>query len=68
MVDGQPQKIFPANYLFRGLLLSPGAHTVRMEYRPPAWRWALLLGVLGWVLAGAALFAEQRRLTASSKA
>ena len=68
MVDGQPQKIFPANYLFRGLLLSPGAHTVRMEYRPPAWRWALLLGVLGWVLAGAALFAERRRLTASSKA
>jgi hypothetical protein len=33
-VDGQETPIMFANYAFRGVLLQPGRHTVRFEYRP----------------------------------
>jgi hypothetical protein len=59
-VDGRPQLIFQANYLFRGLLLGPGTHTVRMEYRPPEWKWAFLLAAVGWTMAAGALIVERR--------
>ncbi len=32
--DGRPAKWFTVNYMFRGVLLSPGRHTVRFVYRP----------------------------------
>ncbi|MCY1061967.1 hypothetical protein [Nannocystis sp. SCPEA4] len=34
-VDGAPAPVLRANYLFRGLLVGPGRHTVELEYRPP---------------------------------
>jgi hypothetical protein len=33
-VDGQETPIMVANYAFRAVLLQPGRHTVRFEYRP----------------------------------
>jgi len=33
-VDGQPVAIYPVDGLFRGIMLGPGDHTVRFEYRP----------------------------------
>ncbi len=33
-VDGAPAKWFSANFLFRGVLLTPGNHVVRFLYRP----------------------------------
>jgi hypothetical protein len=33
-VDGGPQPTYPANYLFRGVPVSPGHHIVTFEYRP----------------------------------
>lgn len=37
-VDGTAGRIFTANYLFRGVLLEPGRHTVRFVYRPKSVR------------------------------
>lgn len=33
-VDGTRSRWVPANYLFRGVFLSPGNHVIRFEYRP----------------------------------
>jgi hypothetical protein len=37
-VDGHEEREFTANYLFRGVLLRPGTHTVRFVYRPTSLR------------------------------
>lgn len=49
-VDGEQSRWFPADYLFRGVLLKPGTHTVQFSYRPRSF----YLGVL--ISAIAALF------------
>jgi len=33
-VNGQPVKIYPANYLFRGVFLPPGEHIVEFRFVP----------------------------------
>jgi hypothetical protein len=33
-IDNRPARWFAADYLFRGVLLEPGRHSVRFEYRP----------------------------------
>nr|WP_276603131.1 YfhO family protein [Nannocystis pusilla] len=57
-VDGAPATVLRANYLFRGLLVGPGRHTVELEYGPPRLRAALavyavtallVLGGLVWL-------------------
>lgn len=53
-IDGRPAKWFTANYLFRGLLLPAGRHTVRFAYKSRAYREGAavtLAGILGMVLA-----------------
>ncbi len=37
-VDGRPSTWFTANYLFRGVFLKPGKHTVRFTYEPISFR------------------------------
>jgi hypothetical protein len=37
-VDGRPAEWVAANYMFRGVLLSPGKHVVRFRYRPKSFR------------------------------
>jgi hypothetical protein len=67
--DGVEQPIFRVNYLFRGLILEPGAHDVRMAYEPPGWRTSLWLAAVG-LLAVAALAVAvlaQRRSAESSR-
>ena len=57
-VDGAPEPLFRANYLFRGLLVSRGTHRVRLWYWPREWTVAFVLCALGcatWVGAGAVL-------------
>lgn len=34
-VDGQRVSVFPVNILSRGVLVSPGAHTIEFSYSPP---------------------------------
>jgi hypothetical protein len=35
-VDGRPAEIYRVNYLFRGVVVGPGAHIVSMQFKP--WR------------------------------
>jgi hypothetical protein len=49
-VDGVVTPIHPANYLFRGVVVPPGEHTVRFFYQPDSWRHGLLLSGLGGVM------------------
>ncbi len=55
-IDGHAGKWFTANYLFRGVLLPPGKHTVRFVYRPKSFTYgatisaATLLSLLGFGL------------------
>lgn len=61
-VDGAPEPLFRANYLFRGLLVTEGTHRVRLWYWPREWTVAFVLCALGcatWV--GAAGLARSRR-------
>ncbi|MBV9767230.1 MAG: YfhO family protein [Acidobacteriaceae bacterium] len=37
-IDGHPSSWFTANYLFRGVLLTPGKHRVQFVYRPRSFR------------------------------
>lgn len=51
-IDGQPAEIHRANYLFRGVFVPPGRHTLTYAYLPPR----LTLGVLiAAISSGAAL-------------
>jgi hypothetical protein len=68
-VDGAPAEVYRADYLFSGLVLSPGEHTVEFRFESPALRRgemisaATLLLVLG---GGIALVRQARRERALS--
>jgi uncharacterized membrane protein YfhO len=51
-VDGRPAPIVPANVLFRGIRLEPGARVVELVYRPPG----LVAGLVVSALSLLALF------------
>ncbi|MEZ4667343.1 MAG: hypothetical protein R3E39_05405 [Anaerolineae bacterium] len=55
MVDGQTVEIRQANLAFRAVLVSPGTHEVRFEYRP-WWLWPGILGSVISVLVTIVLF------------
>jgi hypothetical protein len=58
-VDGQRQELFRVNYNLRGVALTPGAHTVRLEYRPLSVLLGLIVSLI--TLAGLVLPAARRR-------
>jgi hypothetical protein len=64
-VDGRESKVFPANYLFRAVLVPPGRHRVTFEYDPPAFRHGLVLCIVG--LAAMLVVAGMMRRGASAK-
>lgn len=45
-VDGRPGAVFEVNSAFLGFAVPPGAHRVRLDYRPAGWRRGLLLCAL----------------------
>ncbi len=50
--DGKPEKIYRANYAFRAVPLSAGAHRIRFVYDPVSFRLGAgvtLLGILGCI-------------------
>jgi hypothetical protein len=42
-VDGRPVDVRRVDYLFRGVPVGPGAHTVEFRYQPLSWR-------IGWII------------------
>ena len=60
-VDGVEQPIFRANYLFRGLILESGEHSVRFVFRPPGWAAALWLAGVGLLACAGLVVAGQMR-------
>ncbi len=52
LVDGKPEKIYRANYAFRAVPLSAGAHRIRFVYDPASFKLGAgvtLLGILGCI-------------------
>lgn len=64
-VDGQPARIYPANYIGRAVFVPAGRHLVRFEYRSGAFQLGLGLAALALVLIAAA-FVPYRFITHSS--
>ncbi len=62
-VDGKPAKLLRANYLMRGVHLSPGKHTVEFKFAPPAGSIRISLAGLGLagVLGALLIFVPSRR-------
>ena len=44
-VDGNPTEIFIADFLFRGIHLTPGHHQVVFSYEPASFIWGLRLSL-----------------------
>jgi len=49
-VDGHPADLQRANYAFRAVLLSPGAHQVRIYFQPATWKAGMLCSLFTWVM------------------
>lgn len=62
-VDDEPAELWKTNAMFRGVDVGPGAHRVRLDYRPLSLKLGVAAALLGWVLAvGAGVaFALRRR-------
>ena len=64
-VDGRPVEWVEANYMFRGVLLSPGKHSVRFRYQPKSFRWGAAIS--GLSMAGLLAFGFMRPRPRPSK-
>ena len=60
-IDGEPTHVLRTNYVLRGVMVSPGVHVVRFEFRPTrfyagagisAFAVLAVIGVLAWPLVG----------------
>lgn len=62
-VDGEPARIVPANGMFMGVMLTEGAHTVRLSYFPKGLRLgiAVSLGTLAALVIGAIINRSRRK-------
>ena len=58
-VDGVEVPIWRTDYLFRGVVVPSGRHTVRFEFRPLSFRIGLVISMLAW-LTGLGLFVVKR--------
>ena len=60
-VDGDERPLVRANYLFRGVALEPGQHTVEFRYAPDSFRVGAALS-LGTAIVLAVFFVRRRRV------
>jgi uncharacterized membrane protein YfhO len=60
-VDGRPAPIERVDYLFRGVPIGPGAHTVEFTYEPVSWRIGWVTSLLALALLGAVTLVGLRR-------
>ena len=52
-IDGHPARAIEVDSGFLGFTTPPGAHSVRLDYRPTDWTWGLALCGLGFAAASA---------------
>ena len=52
-VDGRAADVERVDYLFRGVALGPGAHTVEFRFEPLSWRIGWIVSLVSLVAAGA---------------
>jgi hypothetical protein len=60
-VDGAPTPIYRTNYLFRGIVVPAGRHTVTFDYRPRSVRVGAAISAFALLIALVALAAGRRR-------
>ncbi len=60
-IDGRPDRIFTANYLFRAVRLEGGRHRVEFHYAPGTFRFGLFITLATLILVLASLFMPDRR-------
>ena len=64
-VDGRQAEVLRANYAFRAVFLSEGAHQVRFSFQPVTWKVGLTCSLITWavlaILAARALVSHWRR-------
>jgi hypothetical protein len=60
-VDGRDVPVERVDYLFRGVRLGPGEHTVEFRYRPVSWRLGWIVSLVSLALLALALIAGTRR-------
>jgi hypothetical protein len=60
-IDGQEVPLYRANYLFQGLVLPAGQHSIDLVYTPTNFPLALLAAFLGLLTAGILLFAREKK-------
>jgi hypothetical protein len=60
-VDGKDADITRVNYLFRGVRVGPGTHTVEFRYEPLSWRAGWIISLLSLLALIAALVIGARR-------
>jgi hypothetical protein len=67
-VNGQPTKIYQADYNFRAVPLPAGKSTVHFYYRPKSFRLGLALSATGWLtLVGAWFWSRKRQPVGGDK-
>ena len=67
-VDGREVPVERVDYLFRGVRVGPGAHTVVFEYRPASWTVGWVVSLVALVLLAAAIALGRRSLRAPGAA
>jgi hypothetical protein len=67
-VDGHPAAIVPANVLFRGIRVEPGAHVIDLVYRPPGLMAGLVLSATSILFAVGVAWRTRTRTTPDHEA
>jgi hypothetical protein len=60
-IDGVAAPIFRTNYLYRGVIVPAGAHTIELRYRPRSVALGAAISLLALALAAGLVIADRRR-------
>jgi hypothetical protein len=66
-IDGKETKIYPTNYILRGVIVPAGKHKVEMKFEPASYKLSIMLSLIGILasllalLGGAALWYKKRK-------
>jgi hypothetical protein len=49
-VDGKPERIYRANYFYRGVMLAPGSHSIEFSYEPVGLKTGVVISGVTFIL------------------